>query len=108
MRVFDDSQNEILGPNDVTAAKFVRSVLIVIFGIKQVWNFVGGSYFEDHQSSCETVDIFQDNLNKLRQIDDKILFELNTALPSRSFSANVDKGEKCRLIYKEVALNVLA
>ncbi|OZC08929.1 hypothetical protein X798_04016 [Onchocerca flexuosa] len=43
-----------------------------------------------------------DMLNKLRQIDDKILFELNTALPSKSFSDNVDKGEKCRSIYKEL------
>lgn len=51
---------------------------------------------------CSDLLAFQDALGKLRVIDDKILFELNCALPSNSFSANVDKGEKCRQIYQKL------
>ncbi|VDO31691.1 unnamed protein product [Onchocerca flexuosa] len=57
---------------------------------------------DEKRVNCLDLLAFQDMLNKLRQIDDKILFELNTALPSKSFSDNVDKGEKCRSIYKEL------
>lgn len=45
---------------------------------------------------------FQDALGKMRLIDDKILFELNCALPSSSFSANINKGEKCKEIHTQV------
>lgn len=38
----------------------------------------------------------------MRVVDDKILFELNVALPSNSFSANVDKAERCREIHEQV------
>ncbi|VDK62066.1 unnamed protein product [Onchocerca ochengi] len=57
---------------------------------------------DEKRVDCFDLLAFQDMLNKLRQTDDKILFELNTALPSKSFSDNVDKGEKCRSIYKEL------
>ncbi|KAM3721505.1 Protein MIX23 [Dirofilaria immitis] len=71
--------------------------------------FAVGSFFtsvsmDEKRVNCLDLLAFQDMLNKLRQIDDKILFELNTALPSKSFSVNVDKGEKCRLIYKELLI----
>ncbi|EFO22337.1 hypothetical protein LOAG_06147 [Loa loa] len=56
---------------------------------------------DEKRVDCLDLLAFQDILNKLRKIDDKILFELNTALPSESFAVNVDKGEKCRSIYKE-------
>ncbi|VDK78745.1 unnamed protein product [Litomosoides sigmodontis] len=55
---------------------------------------------DEKRVDCLDLLAFQDMLNKLRQMDDKILFELNTALPSESFSVNVDKGEKCRSIYE--------
>uniref|UniRef100_A0A0M3HW71 MICOS complex subunit MIC10 n=1 Tax=Ascaris lumbricoides TaxID=6252 RepID=A0A0M3HW71_ASCLU len=45
---------------------------------------------------------FQDALGKMRLIDDKILFELNCALPSSSFSANINKGEKCKEIHTQL------
>uniref|UniRef100_A0A914R6X9 Protein MIX23 n=1 Tax=Parascaris equorum TaxID=6256 RepID=A0A914R6X9_PAREQ len=48
------------------------------------------------------VDNFQDALGKMRLIDDKILFELNCALPSSSFSANINKGEKCKEIHMQL------
>ncbi|KAL3998013.1 Caffeine-induced death protein 2 family protein [Acanthocheilonema viteae] len=57
---------------------------------------------DEKRVDCLDLLAFQDMLSKLRQIDDKILFELNTALPSESFSVNVDKGEKCRSIYKKL------
>ncbi|VDK17330.1 unnamed protein product [Anisakis simplex] len=51
---------------------------------------------------CSDLMAFQDALNKMRLIDDKILFELNCALPSSSFSANVNKGEKCKEIHLQL------
>ncbi|VDN03616.1 unnamed protein product [Thelazia callipaeda] len=57
---------------------------------------------DEKRIDCLDLLAFQDMLNKLRQIDDKILFELNTALPSKSFSANIDKGEKCRSVYEQL------
>ncbi|VDM21069.1 unnamed protein product [Wuchereria bancrofti] len=57
---------------------------------------------DEKRVDCLDLLTFQDMLDKLRKTDDKILFELNTALPSESFSSNMDKGEKCRSIYKEL------
>ncbi|CAG9538762.1 unnamed protein product [Cercopithifilaria johnstoni] len=57
---------------------------------------------DEKRVDCADLLAFQDMLSELRQVDDKILFELNTALPSESFSVNVDKGEKCRAIYKKL------
>lgn len=57
---------------------------------------------DEKRIDCLDLLAFQDMLSKFRQIDDKILFELNTALPSKSFEKNVDRGEKCHLIYKEL------
>uniref|UniRef100_A0A915PTC2 Protein MIX23 n=1 Tax=Setaria digitata TaxID=48799 RepID=A0A915PTC2_9BILA len=57
---------------------------------------------DEKRVDCLDLLAFQDMLDKLRQIDDKILFELNTALPSKSFSANVDKSENCHSVYKKL------
>ncbi|VDD85077.1 unnamed protein product [Enterobius vermicularis] len=51
---------------------------------------------------CGDLLAFQDALGKMRVVDDKILFELNVALPSNSFSANVDKAERCREIHEQL------
>ncbi|VDN94182.1 unnamed protein product [Brugia pahangi] len=74
---------------------------------KLILRFAPGSllsiaFMDEKRVDCLDLLTFQDMLDKLRKIDDKILFELNTALPSESFSSNMDKGEKCRSIYKEV------
>ncbi|VIO97393.1 MGC82625 protein, putative [Brugia malayi] len=74
---------------------------------KLILRFAPGSLLsiasmDEKRVDCLDLLTFQDMLDKLRKIDDKILFELNTALPSESFSSNMDKGEKCRSIYKEL------
>ncbi|VDN51433.1 unnamed protein product [Dracunculus medinensis] len=51
---------------------------------------------------CNDFFTFQDALNKMRQLDDKVLFELNSALPSHSFSSNVDFGKRCRILHEEL------
>ncbi|KHN76986.1 Coiled-coil domain-containing protein 58 [Toxocara canis] len=51
---------------------------------------------------CSDLMAFQDALGKMRLIDDKILFELNCALPSSSFSANINKGEICKQIHLQL------
>ncbi|MFH4980160.1 hypothetical protein AB6A40_006869 [Gnathostoma spinigerum] len=56
---------------------------------------------EDHVD-CNDLMAFQDALQKMRLVDDKILFELNVALPSNSFSANVNKAERCRAIHDQL------
>uniref|UniRef100_A0A0N5B107 MICOS complex subunit MIC10 n=1 Tax=Syphacia muris TaxID=451379 RepID=A0A0N5B107_9BILA len=48
------------------------------------------------------VELIQDALSKMRVVDDKILFELNVALPSHSFSENVDKGERCKEVQRQL------
>lgn len=54
-----------------------------------------------HVDCCDLL-AFQDALGRMRVVDDKILFELNAALPSNSFSENVDKGERCKEIHKQL------
>uniref|UniRef100_A0A915CCS1 Protein MIX23 n=2 Tax=Parascaris univalens TaxID=6257 RepID=A0A915CCS1_PARUN len=57
---------------------------------------------EEVNVDCSDLMAFQDALGKMRLIDDKILFELNCALPSSSFSANINKGEKCKEIHMQL------
>ncbi|XP_046818110.1 protein MIX23 isoform X1 [Vespa crabro] len=55
-------------------------------------------------TSVECVDFleFQDTLRKMRQFDDKIIYMLNTTLPTESFKSDVNPTSKCKELYEEV------
>lgn len=44
----------------------------------------------------------QDALQKMRQIDDKIIHMLNTTIPTESFKAQVDPTENCKDLYDQI------
>ena len=45
---------------------------------------------------------FQSALKQMRQIDDKIVYAINNAVPTRSFKGQIDPSEKCQELYREV------
>lgn len=44
----------------------------------------------------------QDSLQKMRQIDDKIIYLLNTTIPTESFKGQVDPSTKCKDLFKQI------
>uniref|UniRef100_A0ABK9NGL0 Protein MIX23 n=1 Tax=Glossina morsitans morsitans TaxID=37546 RepID=A0ABK9NGL0_GLOMM len=50
-------------------------------------------------SSCNDFMGFQEALKKMRDIDDKIIYALNTSLPTESFKGQVDSEKTCRDLY---------
>ncbi|XP_076239856.1 coiled-coil domain-containing 58 isoform X2 [Calliopsis andreniformis] len=38
----------------------------------------------------------------MRQIDDKIIYMLNTTIPTESFKAQIDPTEKCKDLYEQI------
>ncbi|KAH0561157.1 protein MIX23 [Cotesia glomerata] len=55
-------------------------------------------------SSMECGDFleFQDSLQKMRQIDDKIIYLLNTTIPTESFRGQVDATSKCKDLFQQI------
>ncbi|KRY73250.1 Coiled-coil domain-containing protein 58 [Trichinella pseudospiralis] len=45
---------------------------------------------------------FTEALEKMRQIDNKIIYELNVTIPTNSFSQNVDLSERCKGLYQKL------
>ncbi|KAK0182337.1 hypothetical protein PV327_000486 [Microctonus hyperodae] len=45
---------------------------------------------------------FQDSLQKMRQIDDKIIYLLNTTIPTESFRGQVDPTTKCKDLFHQI------
>ncbi|KAK2585334.1 hypothetical protein KPH14_010015 [Odynerus spinipes] len=45
---------------------------------------------------------FQDTLQKMRQLDDKIIYMLNTSIPTESFRGQVNPISKCQELFEEV------
>ncbi|XP_078037321.1 coiled-coil domain-containing 58 [Augochlora pura] len=45
---------------------------------------------------------FQDALQKMRQIDDKIIYVLNTTIPTESFKAQIDPTATCKDLYDQI------
>lgn len=45
---------------------------------------------------------FQDTLKKLREIDDKIVYALNTSIPTISFRSEVNATETCKDLHKQL------
>uniref|UniRef100_A0A0R3RTS6 MICOS complex subunit MIC10 n=1 Tax=Elaeophora elaphi TaxID=1147741 RepID=A0A0R3RTS6_9BILA len=98
LKMIEESGNAEIQPHYIQ----VRLIICIVFDMICFWNLFTSASMDEKRVDCLDLLAFQDMLNKLRQTDDKILFELNTALPSESFCVNVDKGEKCRSIYKKL------
>ena len=45
---------------------------------------------------------FQDALQKMRQFDDKIIYLLNTTIPTESFKAQNDPTERCKDLFEQI------
>ncbi|CAH2105790.1 unnamed protein product [Euphydryas editha] len=45
---------------------------------------------------------FQDILKKMRVLDDKIVYALNTSLPTESFKSKVDASSACQSLYDQI------
>ncbi|KAI4482945.1 hypothetical protein M0802_013586 [Mischocyttarus mexicanus] len=54
--------------------------------------------------NMECVDFleFQDTLKKMRQFDDKIIYKLNTTIPTESFKGQVNLSSRCEELFEEV------
>jgi len=53
-------------------------------------------------SICLDFNLFMETLKSNRLIDDRIIYELNKTIPTRSFSANVDVSEQCKSLADKV------
>ncbi|XP_011881207.1 PREDICTED: coiled-coil domain-containing protein 58 isoform X2 [Vollenhovia emeryi] len=45
---------------------------------------------------------FQDTLRKMRQMDDKIIYMLNTTIPTESFKGQVDPSAQCKDLFQQI------
>lgn len=46
--------------------------------------------------------MFQDTLKKMRLIDDKIIYMLNTTIPTESFKGQVDANVQCKDLFHQI------
>uniref|UniRef100_UPI00398EFD6F protein MIX23 isoform X2 n=1 Tax=Pristiophorus japonicus TaxID=55135 RepID=UPI00398EFD6F len=49
--------------------------------------------------NCQDLSEFQDALRVMRQIDDRIVHELNTTIPTASFARKIDASQTCKQLY---------
>ncbi|XP_053311258.1 protein MIX23 [Spea bombifrons] len=52
--------------------------------------------------SCVDFAEFQEILRVMRTIDDRIVHELNTTLPTVSFAGKIDAGQTCKQLYESL------
>ncbi|XP_032621243.1 protein MIX23 isoform X5 [Chelonoidis abingdonii] len=52
--------------------------------------------------TCEDFAEFQELLRVMRTIDDRIVHELNTTLPTASFAGKVDANQTCKELYQSL------
>ncbi|KAJ1112545.1 hypothetical protein NDU88_000807 [Pleurodeles waltl] len=52
--------------------------------------------------SCEDFSEFQETLRAMRTIDDRIVHELNTTIPTVSFAGKVDATQTCKQLYESL------
>ncbi|TMW47031.1 hypothetical protein DOY81_007891 [Sarcophaga bullata] len=52
--------------------------------------------------SCQDFLGFQEALKKMRDIDDKIIYALNSSLPTESFKGQVDSEKTCKDLYAKL------
>ncbi|GAB0100371.1 Coiled-coil domain-containing protein 58 [Sergentomyia squamirostris] len=45
---------------------------------------------------------FQESLKKMREVDDKIIYALNTSIPTESFKGQVDAKGTCQVLYRQL------
>ncbi|XP_070157415.1 protein MIX23 isoform X3 [Polyergus mexicanus] len=45
---------------------------------------------------------FQDTLKKMRLLDDKIIYMLNTTIPTESFKGQVDPNAQCKDLFQQI------
>lgn len=46
----------------------------------------------------------QEALQQMRSLDDKIIYKLNTSVPTQSFAGQISAEERCKQLYEEVGL----
>ncbi|KAL9700402.1 hypothetical protein quinque_003843 [Culex quinquefasciatus] len=49
-----------------------------------------------YKYECGDFSQFQEQLKRMRDLDDKIIYALNTSLPTESFKGQIDSEAKCR------------
>uniref|UniRef100_A0A182KGB9 Protein MIX23 n=1 Tax=Anopheles christyi TaxID=43041 RepID=A0A182KGB9_9DIPT len=54
------------------------------------------------QYECADFSQFQEQLKKMRDLDDKIIYALNTTIPTESFKGQVDAEAKCRDLHGQL------
>ncbi|XP_075448984.1 protein MIX23 [Ascaphus truei] len=52
--------------------------------------------------SCEDFTEFQEVLRAMRTIDDRIVHELNSSVPTTSFAGTIDASQTCKLLYESL------
>ncbi|MEE6473397.1 hypothetical protein FKM82_009999 [Ascaphus truei] len=57
--------------------------------------------------SCEDFTEFQEVLRAMRTIDDRIVHELNSSVPTTSFAGTIDASQTCKLLYESVSSRLL-
>jgi hypothetical protein len=53
-------------------------------------------------SICEDIGEFLDLLKQMRVVDDKIVYALNTSIPTQSFATTVDASAKCQDLFQKL------
>ena len=53
-------------------------------------------------NQCTDFLMFESALKKMRLIDDKIIYALNTSIPTTSFKNQIDPSEKCHDLRQQV------
>merc|ERR1711928_229796 len=59
-------------------------------------------------SICHDFFLFQDSLKKLRVLDDKIIYTLNSSLPTDSFKTAFDGEQSCKQLHNQLMNNYSA
>ncbi|XP_031632959.1 coiled-coil domain-containing protein 58 [Contarinia nasturtii] len=54
------------------------------------------------QYTCGDFMLFQEQLKKMRNVDDKIIYALNTSIPTESFKGQLSATEKCKDLYSSL------
>ncbi|XP_071819774.1 protein MIX23-like isoform X1 [Apostichopus japonicus] len=52
---------------------------------------------------CEDFLQFQEHLKSMRSIDDKIIYALNTSVPTKSFKGQINATDTCKSLYEDMS-----
>jgi len=56
-------------------------------------------------SLCDDISEFLDALKKMRVLDDKIVYSLNTSIPTESFAKKIDATATCKDLFAQLVNN---